>query len=152
MTTVTRKPNRNFGNHVLRSTDHGLLITVSSSRPGRGGGVGRNLGVGVGPRGGWTSSEPMSMRPLNMRTSRGLRSRQAGFVCQLEQQFDGLINGAVFRVVEKQTCCLDGHALAAFRRGENLISSRNLLTKRATIPDERAFELFGYASKDCRRA
>jgi len=38
---------------------------------------------------------------------------------QLEQQFDGLINDAVFRVVETQTCRLDGHALAAFRRGKN---------------------------------
>jgi len=46
----------------------------------------------------------------------------------LEQQFDGLINDAVFRVIEKQTCRLEGYALAAFRRGENLIFSRNLLT------------------------
>ena len=38
------KPSRDFGNHVL-------LITVSSSRRGRGGGVGRNLGVGLGRRG-----------------------------------------------------------------------------------------------------
>ena len=35
---------------------------------GRGGGVGRDLGAGVGRRGGCTSNEPISMRPLNTRT------------------------------------------------------------------------------------
>ena len=45
------KPSRDFGNHVLLITDHGPLNTVSSSRRGRGGGVGRNLGVGLGRRG-----------------------------------------------------------------------------------------------------
>ena len=51
MTIVTRKPSRDFGNHLLLITDHGPLITVLPAPCGRGGGVGRNLGVGLGRAG-----------------------------------------------------------------------------------------------------
>jgi hypothetical protein len=70
----------------------------------------------------------------------------------LEQQFDGLINDAVFRVVEKQTCRLDGYALAAFRRGENLISSRNYLQSAQQYQTNQPSSCFGMRTKDCRRA
>ena len=40
---------------------------------------------------------------------------QAGFLCQLKQELEGFIGDAILRVIEVETHCLRGQALAALR-------------------------------------
>jgi hypothetical protein len=39
---------------------------------------------------------------------------QAAFICQLQEKFERFVGDAIFRVIEVETHCLCGQALAAF--------------------------------------
>ncbi len=39
---------------------------------------------------------------------------QAGFLSQLNEEFERFIGNAIFRIIQTNACCLGGHTLAAF--------------------------------------